>query len=103
MKRGDIYYVDWPRVGRHPAVLLTRSDLVPFLRRVTYAMVTSTIRGSAAEVPVDEGNGLDHGSVVNCLELQTAPKPATADYVGELSPEQRFQLSAALRASLELE
>lgn len=103
MKRGDIVRVDWPGAGIHPSVIVTRTNLIPFLPRLNVALVTSRIRGLSTEVPVDEKNGIEHDSIVNCLNITTLEKREMSKPLGELNPDQLFHLDAALRIALQLD
>ncbi len=89
--------------GRHPAVIVTRDLVIPVLRNVTVAGITSTIRGFPTEVPVGRGEGLAMESVVNCDNLFTLPKASLGRYRGSLGSEQMARLDNALRIALGLD
>lgn len=103
MNRGDVYDVDWPGVGRHPAVIVTRQVAIPALRNVTVALITTTVRGLRTEVPLGEPHGLDRESVVNCDNLLTVPKSALAARRGSLGLADIARLDDALKVALELD
>jgi mRNA interferase MazF len=103
LNRGEIYDVEWPGAGRHPAVIVTRQTAIPVLRNVTVALVTSTVRDLPTEVPVGERQGLDRDCVVNCDNLLTVPKAALVRRRGELDPPELDRLEDALRIALELD
>lgn len=69
---------------------------------VTVALITSVIRGLPSEVPLDEGDGLDHPSVLNCDQLWTVPKRAVSGRLGSLRYEQLRRLDVALAIALDL-
>jgi mRNA interferase MazF len=83
VKRGDVRLA---QVGQkvRPVVVLTRDAVIDVRSRVTVAEVTTTIRGLAAEVPIDDDVGLDRPSVVNCDVLHTVPRAALTRKVGGL-------------------
>lgn len=87
---------------RRPAVLMTRELMVPHLRQVTIAPITTTVRGLSTEVPVGPANGLDHASVVNCDNITTVPADRLGATIGYLLPEQEEALSAAVRVAYDL-
>ena len=103
MNRGEIYDVDWPGAGRHPAVVVTREVAISVLSNVTVVLITSVERGIRTEVRVGKDEGLDHDSVVNCDNLMTIPKRAAGRYRGKLNPSQLRELEDALRVALELD
>lgn len=103
IRRGDIWDVELPRVGRHPSVVLTRDAAIPVLARVTVAVVTSNARGHPAEVPLGREHGLHHDSVVNCDDIATVEKAALSRRRGSLSLWDIVALDAALMAALGIE
>lgn len=86
-----------------PAVILTRHLAVGSLSTVTVLPVTSTIRGLATEVVLDEANGLDHVSVANTDNVMTIPFGDVLGHVGYLSYPQEKQLASALAFAFNLE
>ncbi|MBA2419828.1 MAG: type II toxin-antitoxin system PemK/MazF family toxin [Thermoleophilaceae bacterium] len=103
MNRGEVWDVDWPGVGRHPVVIVTRQVAIPLLTNVTVALVTSTVRDLPAEVLLDERHGLDCESVVNCDNLLTVPKTSMALRRGSLGVGELEALAEALAIALELD
>jgi mRNA interferase MazF len=97
LNRGDIFDVDWPGLGEHPAVVLTRQAAIPALSAITVALITSTVRDLPTEVPVGRAHGLDHDNVV------TVSKDAFRRYRGHLGPEELFRLRRALMVALGLD
>lgn len=102
LNRGDVVYVDIPGVGAHPAVIVSRQESIAIRTDVTVALITSSIRGLPAEVPVDTDDGLDHPSVINCDQLWTFPKYELSRRVGPLRYEKLRRLDAALAIALGL-
>jgi mRNA interferase MazF len=102
--RGDLYDANFPLAGTHPAVVVTREQAIPVLSAVTVVLVTSTVRGHRAEVPLD-GTHLDlhEHSVLNCDDLATLPKRLLTRYRGHLSPVQLAALDRALAIALGLD
>ena len=84
MNRGDVW---WTELGgkRRPVVILTRPEVIDVRELVTVAELTTTIRGLAVEVPVDEHEaGVSQVSVVNCDGLYTIRRSSLANRVGKL-------------------
>jgi mRNA interferase MazF len=86
-----------------PALVLTREVALPVLRWVTVALITSTVRGLATELPVGAGNGLDHESVVSLDNLRTVAAADIGRRIGYLLPAQERPLAEAIRAAFDLE
>lgn len=103
MNRGEVYELDWPGVGSHPVVIVTRQAAIPILANVTAALVTSRVRGLPTEVALGEEHGLRRSSVVNCDNLVTVPKRTLGRRYGVLGPAEIFALDDALRIALELD
>ena len=103
MNRGDVYSIDWPRAGRHPAVVITRQGAIPYLRNVTVALVTTTIRGLPTEVALGTAEGLSRDSVVNCDNVLTVPKEELDSYRGRLGPQAVEHLNRSLAIALGLD
>ncbi len=101
--RGDIFEADLPGVGDHPVVVVTRDVAIPVLSAVTVVLVTSTIRGHRAEVPLGREQGLDHESVANCDQVFTLSKGRLGTRRGQLGPAATAQINAALMLALELD
>jgi len=102
--RGDVYDAEFPLAGPHPAVVVTREEAIPVLSSVAVVLITSTVRGHPAEVPL-EGSHLDlrDPSVINCDDLATLPRRLLRRYRGHLSPTQIAALDRALMIALGLD
>jgi len=86
-----------------PVLVLTRSVVRPYLRNVTIAPITSTIRGLSSELAVGPDNGLSHESVVSCDNVTTIPVTALLQQIGHLLPAQEAALAVALQNAFDLE
>lgn len=86
-----------------PVVVLTRGAVRPFVRNVTVAPITSTIRGLSTEVAVGPANGLDHASVVSCDNVLTIPVEWLGRQVGYLLPTQEAALARAIEVAFDLQ
>ncbi len=103
MTRGEVYDVDWPGLGRRPAVIITRPTAIPYLANVAVALITTRVRELPTEVRLGAEQGLVEGSVVNADNLLTIPKTALARHRGTLGPVQVRALDDALRVALALD
>jgi mRNA interferase MazF len=86
-----------------PVLVLTRELVRPYLKTVTIAPITSTIRGLSTEVPVDAANGLAQPSVVGCDNITTIPASVLGAQIGVLLDRQESALSAAVQAAFDLD
>ncbi len=86
-----------------PVVILTRATVLPFLRRVTVAPITSTRKGLSTEVTVGTMNGLDHPSVINCDNISTISTDDLGAHLGFLLDPQELELTAAISAAFDLD
>lgn len=84
-------------------VIVTRDVAIPYLASVVVALVTSTVRGIPAEVPLGPADGLDYDCVINCDNLFTVPKRELRRRRGTLGPAAIDQLADALRIALDLD
>jgi mRNA interferase MazF len=81
MKRGEIWLAQVGR-KRRPVLVLTRSGVLDVRALVTVAEITTSVRGLAAEVPLDHAQlGLDRESAVNCDGLHTVPQTMLTEFV----------------------
>lgn len=86
-----------------PVLILTREAVRPFLKSITVAPITSTIRGLSTEVPVGKANGLHNDSVVSCDNITTIPREAIGRLIGYLHPVQETTLAHAIAAAYDLD
>ncbi len=82
---------------RRPVLVVTRSEVLDVRQLVTVVEVTTSVRGLAAEVGLEQGDlGLDEQSVVNCDGLHTVPQSSLTSYVGEVPAEVMTKVCSAV-------
>ena len=81
---------------RRPVLVLSRHSVIPLLRTVMVAPITSAIHGVPSEVPVGIDHGLKGDSVVNLDHVQTVEKTRLKRYVAHLEPEMMERVCDAL-------
>lgn len=86
-----------------PVLVLTREVVRPYLRNVTVAPITSTVRGLSTEVTVGSANGLDQDNVVSCDNIATVPAAQLLHQIGYLLPAQEPALAEAIAAAFDLD
>ncbi len=99
MNRGDVWLAEVAQKVR-PVVVLTRDAVIEVRSRVTVAEVTTSIRGLAVEVPIDDDLGLDRPSVVNCDGLYTVSRRALTRRVARLDDDTMRHVCWALNRAL---
>ncbi|MFB9176693.1 type II toxin-antitoxin system PemK/MazF family toxin [Dactylosporangium sucinum] len=82
-----------------PALVLTRPQILPHLRRVTVAPITTSIRGLSTEVVLGARNGVDRPSVVSCDNVATVPQADVGRLIGYLHADQEPDLARAIVAA----
>ena len=97
-----VHLVTMPDGRVRPAVLLTRASVAPRMSAVTFAPITSTIRGLSVEVLVGPENGIDHESVINCDNLMTVRAEFVGSQVGYLTVKQEAKLTQAIHSAFDL-
>lgn len=100
MNRGEIWLAQVGR-KRRPVLVLTRDEVLEVRSLVTVAEITSTMRGLAAEVPIDhELAGLDQESAINCDGLHTIPQSVLTRHVGAIEQKDLKRVCAAIEYAL---
>jgi mRNA interferase MazF len=95
--RGDVrFYRFAPPDKLRPVVVLTRESSISHLSRVTVAPVTSTIRGVASEVRLDEADGMKAACAINLHGVVTVSKARLGRRLATLSSERLHELCEAL-------
>ncbi len=104
MKRGEIYWVDFPTsVGRRPAVLVSRDESYSVRSRCIVVPLTRTARGIPTEVRLGPTDGLSKAGVANADEIVTIPRALLRGRIAELDPSRILELDRALAFALGLE
>lgn len=89
--------------GDRPVVVLTRASVRAFRSRVTIAPITTTIRGTATELPVGPDNGLDRESVIDADNITTIAAADLGQQIGFLLESQEAALIRVIQAAFDLD
>jgi mRNA interferase MazF len=81
---------------RRPVLVISRQSVIPLIRTVMVAPITSTVHGVPSEVAVGLDEGLKAPSVVNLDHIQTVEQGALRHYVGSLSARKMDEVCLAL-------
>ena len=104
MKRGEIrWYRFRPPDKRRPVLILTRDTILEYLREVTIAPITSTIRDIPSEVFLSGQDGMPKDCAINCDHIQTVSKGKIGSLVTTLSREKMKQVREAILFALNLQ
>jgi mRNA interferase MazF len=79
-------------------VILTHDEVLPKLTRITVAPITSTVRGVASEVLLNENDGLD--GAVNLHNVMSVVPERLADRITQLSAARLREICRALNFAL---
>ena len=104
MRRGDVYWVQFPApVGMRPAILITRDEAYSVRTRCTVVPVTRTVRGIPTEVRLGPGDGLPKAGAANADEIVTIPIDILRDRISTISAAKTRELDAAIRFAIALD
>ena len=85
VKRGDIWMHAFAKPDkRRPVLVISRQSVIPLLRTVMVAPITSAIHGVPSEVLVGAEQGLKHESAVNLDHVQTVDRSRLSGFIGHL-------------------
>ena len=100
MNRGEVWLAQVGR-KRRPVLVLTRSSVLDVRALVTVAEITTSVRGLAAEVPIDANAvDLDRESVINCDGLHTVAQASLTTRMGEVDDDVMRRVCAAVSYAL---
>jgi len=104
MRRGEIYWVDFPApVGRRPAVLVSREESYSVRSRCIVVPLTRTVRGIPTEVRLGPADGLSKAGVANADEIVTIPRTLLRERITALAGPRIVELDRALAFALGLD
>jgi mRNA interferase MazF len=83
-----------------PVLVLTRDGALTALASVTVVPITSSIRGVASEVALNEDDGMKAPCVVNLHNAVTVPQRQLGQRIAHLDASRMSQVCAALRYAL---
>jgi mRNA interferase MazF len=96
VSRGDVYWAETPDEGRRPALILTRSEAIPVLRKLTVAFLTTTIRDIPTEVRLGVEDGMPKECVVNLDNLRHISRSFLSEPIANLSGPRMHEVCRAL-------
>ncbi|MCK5377095.1 MAG: type II toxin-antitoxin system PemK/MazF family toxin [Acidobacteria bacterium] len=95
--RGDIWMYAFSKPDKkRPVLVISRQSVIPLLRTVMVAPITSAIHGVPSEIRVGIENGLKHESAVNLDHVQTVDRSRLKRFVGHLDDNLMEEVCRAL-------
>jgi mRNA-degrading endonuclease toxin of MazEF toxin-antitoxin module len=100
VNRGEVWLAEIGR-KRCPVLVLTRTEVFDLRLLVTVAEISTSARGLAAEVSLDQAAfGPERASVVNCDGLHTVPQAMLTKQVGVVDDETMQRVCVAVGYAL---
>lgn len=96
VRRGDVYWLEHEDEGRRPALVLTRAEAIPVLRRITIAYVTRTIRDIPTEVRLGQSDGMPEECVVTLDNLYTVNRGLLSEPITSLAGPRMHEVCRAI-------
>jgi mRNA interferase MazF len=96
VNRGDVCWVELPDEMRRPAVVLTRAEAIPVMRKVTVAFLTRTIRGIPTEVRLGTEDGMPKECVASLDNVRTVSQSVLGEPIANLSGKRMHDVCRAL-------
>jgi len=98
--RGEVWLAEVGR-KRRPVLILTRTEVLDVRSLVTVAEITTSRRGLAAEVQVDDADvGLERESVINCDGIHTVAQATLTTLVGAVDDSTMARVCSAVNYAL---
>ncbi len=103
MKHGEVRWYKFVKPDKkRPVLILTRNSVLEYLREVTIAPITSTIRNIPSEVPLSKTDGMPRDCAVNCDHLQTVTKGKIGPLITSLPSSKMADVGHAIRFALDI-
>ncbi len=96
MNQGDIWLIETQDMVR-PCLVITRPWALDRMRRITVALVTTTLRSGPTQLPLGPAEGLAFECVANFDDLTVVPKSSLTARLGGLGS-RRHEMCSALNA-----
>lgn len=96
VNRGDVYWTETADEGRRPALILTRSEAIPVMRKVTVAFLSTRIRDIPTEVRLGVEDGLPKDCVVSLENVRHVSRSLLTEPITTLSGPRMHEVCRAL-------
>lgn len=96
MNRGEVWWVEWPEVGRRPYLVLTRQAAIPVLGVLVAVPATTTVREIPTEVRLGPEDGMPQECALSLDNVTRVPKSLFVEPITRLGPERMHDVCVAL-------
>jgi mRNA interferase MazF len=79
MNRGEVWWLEHPETGMHPACILTRQAAIPVLHTLLVAPATRTVRRIRTEVALGPEDGMPEECALTLDNVSAVPKALLAN------------------------
>ncbi len=94
--RGEVWWYERPDAKRRPVLILTRNEAISKLNDVIAVPATGTVRGIAAEVPLEIDDGMRRPCALSLDNTFLARKALLVEKITTLDSERLAAVCAAL-------
>ena len=94
--RGEVWWSEDATLGRRPVLVLSRTAVLPALRRPLVAPLTTRLRGIPTEVALDTDDGLPRPCVVSLDNVQPLAASLLVERITTLAPDRLAEVCTAL-------
>ena len=96
MRRGEIWWVERPKAGRRPHLVLSRDTAIPILNSVLAVPATRTIRAIPSQVPLGREEGLPRDCALALDNTRVVAKSYFVERICELDAARMRDVCRAL-------
>jgi mRNA interferase MazF len=99
---GEVWWCEFPEIGRRPVVVLSRDAAIRGRRRVLLAPCSTNDRGLASEVRLSpENDPIPRDCVVSLDSVESASVAHLVERLGRLGSDRMHQICAALAVAVD--
>ena len=103
MRQGEIRWYTFKAPDKHhPVIVLIQSDVIPYLDKITIALITTTFRNIPSEVALSTYDGMPRDCAINFDHIQTVQKGKLGKLITTLSADKMEQVRDAISFSFNL-
>jgi mRNA interferase MazF len=96
VRRGEVWWVERPGVGRRPHLVLTRDAAIDSLTRVIGIPATRSVRGIPSEVELGPDDGMPDRCALTLENVRVLRKAYFVERICRLGPDRMDEVCRAL-------
>lgn len=100
MNRGEIWWLEHPEAGRHPACILTRQAAIPVMRQVMVVVCSTRIRDIPTEVRLGPEDGMPSECVLPMDSIAPVSKALLTERITRLGPGKLAEVCRTLNVAM---